>query len=273
MLGDPLFERRPDGLRPTPAAIEIAPKIDRLLALAGEIAGGARDFDPATTTRCFRVSANDFGGTELTPALTASLAAKAPAARLAVSFAGAPQAACRALLAGELDIAIGRFPDHPDDCIARRLFDDDFQVIARSGHPAIRGAVDLETYLGLGHLVVSYRGDLTGMVDGVLERMGLRRTVVAASPMFLGTFAVVAGSDLVATMPRRLVRRYAAPFGLEAFELPFAMAPFGIDTLTARRPHVDPGIDWLMGEIMAIARSASVDQAAGGFGGTGGRAP
>lgn len=252
VLGDPLFERRSEGLRPTPVADEIAPKVDRLLSLANEIAGERATFDPQTTRRCFQVSANDFGGTLLTPLLTAALAAKAPSARLAVGFAGGPQAAYRALRNGDLDVAIGRFPDRPEDCVARRLFDDDFQIIARKQHPAIGHSIDLSLYLELRHLVVSYAGDLRGTVDEVLERMGERRAVVASSPMFLGTFAVVAASDLVATMPRRLVRRYAKSFGLNAFDLPFPMERFVIDMLTHPRSEGDPGADWLLNEIALL---------------------
>lgn len=251
-LGDPLFERHPDGLRPTPAAVGLAPKIDLLLSLATEIAGQRQEFDPGTSNRCFKISANDFGGTLLTVPLIAALAAKAPSARLAIGFAGGPQAAYRALRNGDLDIAIGRFPDRPEDCVAEQLFIDDFQIIARKGHPAIGHSIDLDLYLGLRHLVVSFAGDLRGTVDDVLERMGHKRTVVASSPTFLGTFAAVAESDLVATMPRRLVRRYAGTFGLNVYEPPFAMDGFTIDLLTARKISADPGIDWLLEEITLL---------------------
>ncbi|MBP1851199.1 LysR family transcriptional regulator [Rhizobium halophytocola] len=251
-LGDPLFERRPDGLRPTRYASSIAPRINALLAMATDLVGGDQAFDPLTTTRIFRVSANDFAGPLLTVPLLAVFARKAPHARLAVSFAGNAEAAYRALSADSIDIAIGLFPDKPANCVAERLFDDDFMIVARAGNPAIGDAVDLDLYLQLDHLIVSYAGDLKGTVDAVLERMDVERSVIASTPMFLGAFAAIGASDMVGTMPRRLALRYADSFGLKTYELPFRMETFPIDILRYDQVRPDPGIDWLMAEIRAL---------------------
>jgi len=50
IVGDPLFIRRPNGMRATPRAIEIAPKIDALLALTAETLAEPLPFDPAAST-------------------------------------------------------------------------------------------------------------------------------------------------------------------------------------------------------------------------------
>ena len=67
--------------------------------------------------------------------------------------------------------------------------------------------------------------------------------------MFLNAFAVVAESDLVSTMPRRLVARFAKPFGLRSFDVPFATTPFGIDLIRARYSLADGAVDWLVRQI------------------------
>jgi DNA-binding transcriptional LysR family regulator len=65
VTGDALFVRRPEGMAPTALAIELAPKVDAILALAREAFGESLVFRPAESQRIFRVSANDFVGSLL----------------------------------------------------------------------------------------------------------------------------------------------------------------------------------------------------------------
>src|SRR5215469_12498557 len=62
LTGDPLFVRRPGGMAPTAHAVELAPKVDAILALAGEAFDDAGAFQPSQRSRLFRISANDFAG-------------------------------------------------------------------------------------------------------------------------------------------------------------------------------------------------------------------
>jgi DNA-binding transcriptional LysR family regulator len=252
LTGDPLFVRRPEGMAPTAHAVELAPKVDAILALAGEAFDEAGTFQPSDSRRLFRISANDFAGSLLATPLIERVAAAAPLARLSISFAGGPAAAYRALRNGDLDVALGRFLDVPADCQATRLFDEDYLVVARADHPKIQGGLDLETYVALDHLVVSFAGDLTGSIDQELAARGVSRRVCAALPLFLGAFAAVAGSDFVATAPRRLALRFAAQFGLRTFEPAVPLPPFAVDLLQSRNSVADAGTAWLIEQIRAV---------------------
>jgi DNA-binding transcriptional LysR family regulator len=252
LTGDPLFIRRPEGMAPTAHAVALAPRIDAILALAGEAFDGAGAFQPSESRRLFRISANDFAGTLLAPPLIERVAAAAPLARLSISFAGGPAAAYRALRNGDLDVALGRFLDVPEDVRATRLFEEDYLVVARSGHPKITDGLDLQTYVELDHLVVSFAGDLAGSIDRELAALGLSRRVCAALPLFLGAFAAVAGSDFVATAPRRLAHRFGPQFGLETFEPPLHLPPFSVDLLQSTSSVGDAGTAWLIEQIQAV---------------------
>jgi DNA-binding transcriptional LysR family regulator len=254
ILGDRLFVRHPSGLQPTPRAIELAPKVDAILGLAEEALNGPSTFDPLASRRLFRVSVNDFVGTLLTEPLISLFARAAPSAGLSLSFAGGPALAFKKLRENDLDVAIGRFPEVPDDCRAARLFDESYLVVARPDHPQLRKGLDLDAYLALGHVIVSFAGDLVGTIDECLARKGVSRRVVASSPMFLTGFATAAKSDLLVTAPKRLVQRYAANFGLQVFELPFAANTFFMDIVRSQYSVSDPAIDWLVENIVALLR-------------------
>jgi DNA-binding transcriptional LysR family regulator len=62
--------------------------------------------------------------------------------------------------------------------------------------------------------------------------------------MFLTAFAAVARSDLIATAPRSLVRRFGPSFGLIVFEPPFKAPTFSLDLIRARSSVPDSAIDW-----------------------------
>jgi DNA-binding transcriptional LysR family regulator len=221
LLEEPLFIGSPTGMRPTSRAIEIAPKVDALLALASETVMDRLQFEPATSNRLFRVAAADFAASLLTAPLVRRFALYAPAAKLSLAFAGGPSQVFQLLRTGSLDLAVGRFPDLPKDCVASKLFEEDYQVVARVGHPLMRDSLDLDTYLQCHHVIVSFAGDLTGTIDADLASIGHTRHVVVASPMFLSAFAAVATSDLIATAPRRLAARFAGVFGLAALSCHF----------------------------------------------------
>jgi len=254
IVGDRLFLRQPSGLRPTPRAIELAPRVDAILRLAGEALNGPAKFDPSASCRLFRVSANDFVGTLLTEPLISLFAQAAPSAGLSLSFAGGPALAFKKLRENDLDVAIGRFPHVPDDCTTARLFEETYLVVARPGHPQIRKGLKLGTYLASGHIIVSFAGDLVGTIDECLAQKGLSRRVVASSPMFLTAFATAAKSDLLVTAPKRLVQRYAGNFGLQVFELPFATEAFFMDLVRSQYSMSDPAVDWLVENILGLLK-------------------
>jgi DNA-binding transcriptional LysR family regulator len=172
-----------------------------------------------------------------------------------LSFAGGPALAFKKLRENDLDVAIGRFPQVPGDCRTARLFEETYLVVARPDHPQLREGLTLDTYLALGHVIVSFAGDLVGTIDECLARRGMSRRVVASSPMFLSGFATAAKSDLLVTAPKRLAQRYAENFGLQVFELPFAADIFFMDVVRSQYSLSDPAIDWLVENIAGLLQA------------------
>lgn len=251
VTGDPLFQRRSDGLDPTPRALDLLPMVEEILRLSQHLAGAGARFVPAASTRHFRIGAADLVSMVLAAPLTRHLAVAAPQARLSFRFlVGA--AALDALAGGAIDVAIGRFYALPRGFQAEELWQEEFVVIARRGHPRL-GALDLAAYLDLDHLLVSFTGRLRGAVDEVLEARGLHRRVVASLPLFLGVFDAVAHSEAIATVPRRLAVRHGASFGLAIAPVPLAVPPFPVVAVRRDGMAADLGYDWLRAAIRAAA--------------------
>lgn len=251
LFNDPLFSRRPDGLTPTRRALELAPKVRALMRLTQDVVGGAADFDPLVSDRQFRLAANDLVATLIGPLLLEKLAAEAPATRLISRFA-VGQAAFTALRKDEIDLAIGRFYNISDEFEAETLLEESFSVVVRRRHPRFAKTLDLATYLDVDHLLVSFSDRLAGVVDETLSKQGLKRRVRASVPMFLTAFASVASSDLVATVPTRLARRFAPTFGLRVLPPPLAIESFPVSLVRHASTRSDPGMSWLVGRVRQI---------------------
>jgi len=250
---DPLFVRKSDGLQPNHRALELLPKVEALINLAHETVKAFETFDPATSDRLFRLAGNDLVCALLGGPLINALRRSAPSARTTFRSA-VGRAALAALASGDIDIALGHFPTLPSDYDVTHLFEESFVVVARHGHPKLRRRLDLETYLELDHILVSFMGGLTGFADIALKAHNRSRRVVASLPMFLATFAAVAKGDIVATVPARLAASHAKAFGLKVHKPPVAIQSFSVIAVRHARSHGDQGVDWLIERVFALAK-------------------
>ena len=55
-----------------------------------------------------------------------------------------------------------------------------------------------------------------------------------------------ASSELIASLPRRLVQHHGARFGLIATELPLKRKPDPIQAITTKAALMDAGVSWLI---------------------------
>jgi DNA-binding transcriptional LysR family regulator len=248
LFGDPLFVRRPNGLEPTRHALELAPKLEELLRMAHDAMAMGERFDPATTRRHFRLGAPDYVCTLMSAPLLTGFEKQAPNAQFSFRLLLGKEA-LECLKRDEIDVAIGRFRERSHSHRIERLFDEEYCVVARRAHADLDGVIDLPTYLGLGHVLTSVSGDLVGLTDPVLRKLGIERRVVASVPRFVIALSVVAETDAIATVPKRLALRYCEALGLQVLPVPFPLESFSIDAV-ARKPS-DPAIEWLMGHLHA----------------------
>src|ERR1700761_8374827 len=154
LFGDRLFLRRPYGLEPTPRAVELAPRVEALIEAIDAALRPDAAFDPARIDRFFRIVATEHAGEAIATRLAPRLRATAPGARFVWQFARG-YVALEAVRRGQADVALGRFQALPAGLIGAPLFKDRYCVVARQGHPTIRGAIDAATWASAGHVFAS----------------------------------------------------------------------------------------------------------------------
>lgn len=254
IFGDELFLRRPHGMDPTATALALeAPVAQAVEVLRGAL-GAARSFDPATARGVFRLTALDVEQANLIPPLAAALATEAPGIRLSVLPLGRA-AAVEALTEGRADLALGLFLDPPETIRAEVLYVDGFLVAGRPASLPQAPQISLTDYCAADHVLVSPVGDLSGVADEQLARMGLSRRVVLGLPAFLPALAAVATSGALVTLPARIAQAFAPGFGLVTAEPPLPMRRFAISAYWHRRNDADPRLLWLRAQLVRLARA------------------
>src|SRR5215469_7780703 len=97
--------------------------------------------------------------------------------RLPSTTTGAIIQVAERLAGDEYDLAIrDRWSLRPARHLST-LFDEDYVCIARRDHPRLSGEPTLDEFLDEGHVLISPRGRVPGVVDGPLKRLGLKRRV------------------------------------------------------------------------------------------------
>jgi DNA-binding transcriptional LysR family regulator len=251
-LKDELFVRASDGMRPTARALELAAPVRGALQDL-EMALDPAEFDPLTAVRQFSIGTNDYAVSILMPAVSARLQTEAPG----VSLRLLPSAGrtFEMLDAQEIDFGLSAFDTLPERFGALPLIDDTYVLMMRRGHPLATGDLDLATYAGARHMLMSPRGDAHGFVDNALAESGLTRRIAITINSFSSAPMLLAATDLILTSPRKIADRFAPLYGLATRPAPFT-GPREFSTATLiwhQRLASHPAFAWFRGFLADVA--------------------
>lgn len=254
---DDLFVRAGKGVTPTPRALAVAGEVAHAVASLQQLYGdGAAAFSPQAARGTITIATTDFFEQLLLPRLLPYLAQNAPEVTAIFRQTGGelPKAA---LENGTLDLAVAGFYGELPEGFHQRVFcDETYSCVVRREHPVVKGQLSLETFLKLGHLLVSPQGDLAGVVDRELAKRGLARRIVAGVSGFHTPAAVIAGSDLIVTIPTRLAQQLAMVYPLRCLPPPLPLPGFRLTGVWHERTHRDGQQLWVRGTIAKVLEGA-----------------
>jgi DNA-binding transcriptional LysR family regulator len=253
---DPLFVATGRGLSPTPFASGLRRPLEDCLRTIESVADRRASFDPAQHARSFRIASSDYSTLLLLAPLQRVLESKAPGTSLDVI---AIDRGADEIDLDRVDLVIGPKMRGRPRVITKRLFNEDFCVVARAKHPLMSGRSSVKRYAEASHVLVTPGGQPGSLMDSALASHGLERRVAVRLPTFLSVPAFLVDSDHVATLPRRLARRFVADNALAMRELPIESPKFAVTLAFQAERERDPAHRWLRQRLTEIAgqRSAS----------------
>jgi DNA-binding transcriptional LysR family regulator len=270
-LGDELVRRSGYGVQATPAALALWPTVRDTLAQLRESLSPI-DFEPGTSGKAFVLAMADATAAKLVPSLVEVLEREAPGVSLRIVPLTTRDP--RGLLeAGTADLAVGHFPgviaelsaihlqEHSPRFLHQRLYDGEYVVVMRRGHPLARQPLTLDAFCAARHLLVSFSGRPFGFVDEALSAQLRQRRIVITVNQFFTAGRVVASTDLLTVLPRHFVEVTGIESALTTRELPLLVPAVHVDALWHRQSEHRGAHRWLR---QALSRSAQEHFQAGG---------
>lgn len=249
VFDDELLVRAPRGMTATPRALALKAPLAHMLEDIERMVRQLGVFDAAVSERDFCISCTDSLQSMLATSLVPLLRA-APKVRIALHSADASVLEQR-MAQGDIDIGLVNLARAPGALRSRILFHDRFVVIARKGHPQLRGRVSLDQLCALDHILVSPGGGgFSAQTDEVLAHIGRSRRVRLSVQNFNVVPEMVKHSDCISVFPERSGRSHKDT--LQILKPPIELPGFTIAMVWHERTHRDAGAVWLRDRLMAL---------------------
>jgi DNA-binding transcriptional LysR family regulator len=257
VLGDPLLVR-------VGARMELTPRAQALRGPLAQALDQVRglfipdDFDALSSERRFRLMMPDLAVELLVPPLMEKMAALAPNIRLdIVPWRGSAIFTAEFARTIDLVISIG----NAFKGFHRQLLYTDRDALAvRRGHAIGAKLKRRDVFLNARHVAVIIRGQNEDLIDGWLRSKGIERRIALVVPGYIEALHVAARTDLVAFVPRRLIRALSKQLSLVSVTPP--LDP-GIDEqfmFYPTRAQMDPGSIWLRKLMLETGRELDRDR-------------
>ena len=251
VLGDDLLLRTGRGMQPTPYAEGIMEALTETLQQLQDVLNTRAVFDPLTSERAFTLAMTDIGEIEYLPRLMNAIGRSAPG--ISISTVRKREADLKDdLETGNTDLAMGWLPDLNTGMFQRKLGGTQYVCAFRKGHPLDKGKITQAEYSAANHLVVVAASPGHMLIQRAIEQRHFEGNVRLRVPHFAAVAPILSETDLVATLPLRLVSRHERPFNLSWVALPFEVDPIQLAIFWSARYHRDPANQWLRRTIVRL---------------------
>lgn len=251
--GDDILVRSGRAMTPTPRALELREETRELVRRATAVLTPERTLDLDALDRVFTIRSHDALAAALAPPLTAAIGASAP--HVQVRLLAEPSADVTDLARGHTDLEIGATGPSRPEIAAETIGTDQMVAVFRAGHPLADGELTAGRLAAAGHVTVSRRGRLHGVIDDALAERALTRRVVASLPTSSAALDLCARTDLVTTVAEQVCRPVWTRLGLLARPLPFPLPPVPVIVTWHHRNDTDPAHAWLRAQVRQALRA------------------
>lgn len=246
-FGDEILVRVGRNMELTPLGQSLVEPVRDALRSIEALAKAEPTFDPATSVRTYSLMASDYCALTFLPRVVRRLASVAPGIRLEIKPLNSP---ADRIVAGDVDMCIAP----PDDSFRNNegeeyllhsqiLFADEFVCLVAENHP-LHPPITMEDYLLYPHVGVLVEGVSDTLVSASFRQHVPLYKASYTVPEFMAVPHMVAGSQLIGIVQRRLAVASCKSLPLKMFPPPFTL-PNIIETLFWHPRHsAEPAHSW-----------------------------
>lgn len=246
-FSDPLFVRQGRRIVPTDRCV-IVVEAARRIRDEIEFLAGPMEFDPAKVEHTIKIACAFYEKRIVIPPLLKEIRKQAP--RLSVEVINSNLSGEELLKRAEAELYIGSKRPKDESFFCRRVFEDKYVCIMDPRNPLAQSALNKESYIEAVHASVFHNQSSQPDYLRQLNDDGIVLNSAAKVSSFAGIEDLVLGTDLIATVPYRLVQDFADSVYVTA--LPFSSS-IGVDLIWATRTHRSLLHIWLRDLIAKLA--------------------
>ncbi|MDQ8038200.1 MAG: LysR family transcriptional regulator [Pedobacter sp.] len=251
-VDDALFIRSRSGLTPTPRAQVLYQQVNNGLQTLIEALDPGQVFNPAHSERVLRLIAVDYFETLVLGSLIREM--RRHSQTLGMEVLPQQEGWQRQLLNAEVDMALDSQLPEDERITGEKVSEEELVVVARRGHPLIKGKLDLEDFLQAEHVVLPLRERRILPLDEILGRPGWRRRIGAHVSQYGNLLAVASQTDMIATVPKRLALMQEKSLKLQVLDFPVPAAAVPIYLMWPKALDKDPAHRWFRGLLQETFR-------------------
>ncbi len=249
LLGDKLFVRGANGMEPTSRALQLAEPVAYALNCLEQALKHQERFDSDIDTRNFVLALTE-SVYSFIPPLVSTLEQKQ--AKIEFTFVSGHRGTLKeAMEDGSVDLAFGYLPHLEANFYKKRMYRDRFVFAMRKGHPLSRKRVIRPEDLALmENVTIRPSNSSADVLESMVDGAHYRSRVTVDSWGMVAT--VLQSTDMVATIPERLAKRFAEPYEIEYRTHPINLPQRATEMYWHERVHRDSGVRWLRGLIIEL---------------------
>lgn len=254
LFNDELFVRAPEGIRPTPRATALIEPVRTALAVVQQTLSDHQNFAASKAKRTFFVGMPDSIEIALLPRLIAYIQAEAPDITIRTRSTDRFQV-LEHLDDDRLHLAIGPFEKGGLHHKRRGLYAANYECLYHPERIALKAPISLDQYLSYPHVLL---GSLTakphGVVDDVLAKMGLNRTIGATTAHFIAVPYLLQEAAMISTCVQPAASMFCNAFGLRSSPVPITLPDSRVSMLWHSSYDKEPSHRWLRQAIVKLTQ-------------------
>ena len=257
-VGDPLMVKVGGRMQASPFALQLIEDVRPILMSIKRVLKLPEPFDPAASTRVFRVACPITA--EFQTRVLDAAHKTAPGTR--IEWLSAPREVHAAVLEGLIDLAhMGGERHLPDGFEEAELPPMEFVSFVRDTHPCIENW-GLDAWTRYPHVKVAIGDEVRSPVEDVDKAGGTQRHVGALIAEFAGVAPLLSSSDYIATLPPEIMAWDMERYGLQPLP-PISHTPkLRAGVHWSARTAIDPACVWLRELVMNTYRDVHAEASA-----------
>jgi DNA-binding transcriptional LysR family regulator len=252
-IGQRLFTRHGRSVVPTPAALALRPVVREALTSLERALFRTSQFEPQQARGVVSLAMSDYWHEQLLPPLVEHLEQNAPGLQLETAPSG-EEVLAEALPRGAVDAAIFLHPRVHAGIKAEVLVSDGYVLAVRRGHRFATRTPALRELAAERHVLAAPQGPWASQLGAALHREGRTLDVALRTSQMRAAIAIVARTDYVTVLPRRVAEQMRGDLAVRLLPLPVDTDGFSLALYWHERTHDNALQRWWRALVVRLAR-------------------